>query len=73
MKPVHWFFVHLIFGLWLMISPYALGFRAMPGAYWNSVLVGLLYTLSSVVFLYHGREELKWKAFALRAHTGAHT
>lgn len=57
MKTFYWFIVHLVFGVWLMISPYALGFIDMPGAYWNAILVGLLFTLTSAFGLYQNRGE----------------
>ncbi len=61
MKHFYWFLIHLVFGLWLLISPYALHFTDMPGAYWNSMLVGLIFTLSSALGLYYNWGEVAGK------------
>ncbi|MBW7852279.1 MAG: SPW repeat protein [Rhodospirillales bacterium] len=35
--------VNLVLGLWLIVSPWILGFAAIsPGVYWNFVVVGVL-------------------------------
>lgn len=33
--------INLLLGAWLVISPFALGFGAVPVAFWNHVIVGL--------------------------------
>ncbi|HEX9879240.1 MAG TPA: SPW repeat protein [Candidatus Binatia bacterium] len=57
MRQINWFIVHLIFGLWLFVSPYVLNFTDLPGAYWNAVLLGLGFVFSATVGLYYAREE----------------
>jgi len=52
MKHIYEFLFSLVLGLWLMSSPYTLGFTDMPGAYWNAILVGIFLTISSAVGLY---------------------
>ena len=52
MKHIYEFLVFLVLGLWLMSSPYTLGFTDTPGAYWNAILVGIFLTVSSAVGLY---------------------
>ncbi|MCS6925837.1 MAG: SPW repeat protein [Candidatus Binatia bacterium] len=44
--------VPLILGLWLLISPYVLGFVEQPAAYWNAMIVGALTALSGAIGLY---------------------
>jgi hypothetical protein len=57
MKYFYGFILYLILGLWLMISPYALGFTDMPSAYWNAMVVGLLSVISAIIGLYYSRGE----------------
>ena len=59
MKHLYGFFLSLMLGLWLLISPYALGFTDMPGAYWNAVVVGLLSVASAAFGLYDHRGEVQ--------------
>ena len=58
MRQINWFVVHLIFGLWLFVSPYVLHFTDRPGAYWNATILGLGFVLSSTVGLYYAREDI---------------
>lgn len=58
MKSLYWFAFHLIVGLWLIVSPYLLGFTDMFQAYWNAVAVGAIFVLSSAIALYFARDEL---------------
>ncbi|MGE0079985.1 MAG: SPW repeat protein [Thiohalomonadaceae bacterium] len=42
-KPQRWKeWINLIIGVWLIISPFALGYTALQGAMWNHIIVGLL-------------------------------
>lgn len=34
--------VNVVLGVWLILSPWILGFSGMTGAMWNAVIVGLL-------------------------------
>ena len=67
MTPRYGFLLSLILGLWLLISPYALGFTEMPGAYWNAVVVGLLSMVSAACGLYYNRGEAKGQPMMPRA------
>ncbi|HWO42347.1 MAG TPA: SPW repeat protein [Candidatus Eisenbacteria bacterium] len=57
MKAFHWFAVYLLVGLWLVVSPYALGFTDLTGAYWNNIVFGAFLALISVIGLYYARGE----------------
>ncbi|HXG20950.1 MAG TPA: SPW repeat protein [Methylomirabilota bacterium] len=59
MTPLYGFLISLILGLWLLISPYALGFTEMAGAYWNAVVVGLISAVNAALGLYYNRGEMK--------------
>lgn len=39
--------VNLILGLWLIISPWVLGFSTVAGAMWNSLIVGIVVAILS--------------------------
>jgi hypothetical protein len=58
MKNLYWFAFHLVVGLWLIISPYVLGFTDMFQAYWNAVAAGAVFVLSSAIALYLDREHI---------------
>jgi hypothetical protein len=61
MKHFYGFILYLVLGLWLLASPYVLGFTDMPQAYWNALVVGIISTLSAVVGLYYDRGEVVGK------------
>lgn len=56
MKNLYWFAFHLLVGIWLIISPYVLGFTDMFQAYWNAVAAGAVFVLSSAIALYFNWE-----------------
>lgn len=58
MKSFYWFIFHLVLGLWLLMSPYVLGFTEMQEAYWNSIATGIVFVVSSAFGLYLSREEV---------------
>lgn len=64
MKSFYWFIFHLVLGLWLLISPYVLGFTDMQGAYWNSIATGIVFVVSSAFGLYFSREEVAGERLA---------
>jgi hypothetical protein len=39
---------NLVLGLWLIISPWVLGFSSQPAATWNMVIVGVVVAVLSV-------------------------
>jgi len=54
--------VLLALGAWLIVSPFLLGFAAMPMALWNSIIVGLLVGADSV-----------WSLIVMLTHRGHKT
>ncbi|HXG20723.1 MAG TPA: SPW repeat protein [Methylomirabilota bacterium] len=58
MKLLYGYILFLILGLWLLFSPYTLGFADVPAAYWNAVIVGVLSAVSAAVGLYWSRDDL---------------
>jgi hypothetical protein len=62
MAPLYGFLISLILGLWLLISPYALGFTEMVGAYWNAVVVGLISAVNAALGLYYNWGEMKGRS-----------
>jgi len=58
MKLLYGYIFSLVLGLWLLVSPYTLGFADLPAAYWNAVIAGMLSAVSAAVGLYQGRDDL---------------
>ncbi|MEW6296751.1 MAG: SPW repeat protein [Thermodesulfobacteriota bacterium] len=54
MKHTYLYLLSLVLGLWLLISPYVLGFTEVPVAYWNAVGVGLGTVVVAAVGLAYG-------------------
>ncbi|MBI4993473.1 SPW repeat protein [Candidatus Wolfebacteria bacterium] len=46
MKICHWFL--LVLGLWILISPWALGFSSFNTAMWSNVASGLLISVCAL-------------------------
>lgn len=38
-------YLNLVVGVWLIVSPWALGYASLPSALWNTLLVGVLVAL----------------------------
>lgn len=57
MRHLYEFILFLILGVWLMASPYVLGFAEHYNAYWNAVGVGAIVALLSAAGLYADRGE----------------
>ena len=53
MKELHW--VTLGLGLWVLISPWILGFAAYTPAMWSNVVVGVLIITCSLWILFGGK------------------
>lgn len=53
MKRLHW--GNLILGLWVLISPWILGFAAFAPAMWSNVIVGALIIICSLWSLFGGK------------------
>ena len=66
--PLHWQdWVSWILGLWLCISPWALGFAGDPASTQNAVVVGFLLILTEVVTLSVFEPWEEWFNIALGA------
>jgi hypothetical protein len=63
MKALYWITMSLLVGVWSVISPYALNFTANVEAYWNSLSVGALLILLSLVGIYVEWEDLNAERF----------
>lgn len=37
-----WFWIEVLAGIWLIISPWVLSFSSVAGATWNSVVLGVI-------------------------------
>jgi hypothetical protein len=57
MRHLYEFILFLILGIWLMMSPYMLGFTEMYASYWNAMGVGAVVALVSAAGLYADRDE----------------
>jgi hypothetical protein len=42
-RPFNWFWVVVILGLWLIVSPWVLGYSGQVNATWNAVIVGIIF------------------------------
>lgn len=53
--------LNLILGVWVLISPWALGFASMTGAMWTGVVMGILLIIGSAWTLYQpDRRQVEW-------------
>ncbi|KKS25478.1 MAG: SPW repeat protein [Candidatus Wolfebacteria bacterium GW2011_GWA2_42_10] len=52
MKSFNW--VSLILGVWILISPWVLGFSALTTALWSNVIVGALVAILALWQLFGG-------------------
>jgi hypothetical protein len=46
MKNLNW--VQLVLGLWVLVSPYILGFSDISTALWSNVIVGIAIMISAL-------------------------
>jgi hypothetical protein len=46
MKNLNW--VQLVLGLWVLVSPYILGFSDISTALWSNVIVGIAIVISAL-------------------------
>ncbi len=54
--------VSILVGLWLIASPFVMGFSAMTGEMWNNVIFGALIALLGLVRLYMP-EQAEWMSW----------
>lgn len=44
--------ITLVLGIWLIVAPFVLDFRAQPVAMWNHIIVGLLVVVEAASVMY---------------------
>ena len=52
--------VNLVLGIWLILSPWILGFSGTPAAMWNAVIVGVVVGLMALMHLRGGPLWEEW-------------
>ncbi len=53
MKYLSW--VQLVLGLWVLVSPWLLGFSAISTALWSNIIVGALVAIFALWELFGGK------------------
>jgi hypothetical protein len=53
MKSLSW--VQLVLGLWVLVSPWVMGFADLTSALWSSVIAGALIVIFSLWQLFGGK------------------
>ncbi len=56
---------NLVLGVWLILSPWLLGFSGTPTAMWNAVLVGVVAGLMALMHLRGGPMWEEWVSVVL--------
>lgn len=56
--------LNVLFGVWLVFSPWALQFGAIESAFWNAVVVGLIITAAALAALVNFHEWEEWIGIA---------
>ncbi len=51
---------NLILGLWLVLSPWLLGFSGTPAAMWNALIIGVVVGLMALLHLRDGPMWEEW-------------
>ena len=59
--------LNFLLGLWLILSPWALGYTASGAAFWNAIVLGLVLGALAVAALVEFREWEEWIGMALGA------
>ena len=55
----------LVLGVWLLLSPWALGFTGVDAALWNAVLFGVLIAVMAIMALIDFHEWEEWADMAI--------
>lgn len=71
MNTFYWFGIYLLLGLWLLVSPYALGFIENSQAYWNAVASGVVSLVIALAGMYYTREEAGEHGFSRKPSKAA--
>lgn len=59
--------INFLLGLWLILSPWALGYTATQAAFWNAIVLGLVIGAIAIAALVEFREWEEWLDMALGA------
>lgn len=57
MKTVAW--LNFLAGIWLILSPFILGFSTEGSALWNNIIIGILVVIFGLVFTGGGKKKEK--------------
>jgi hypothetical protein len=71
MSAFYWSGIYLVLGLWLLISPYALGFTENLNAYWNAIGSGAVSLLVALIAMYYEREHVREPGFSHKSSRAA--
>lgn len=71
MKTPYWFGIYLLLGLWLLISPYVLGFAENLNAYWNAIASGAVAVVLALAGMYYEREHAREAGFSQKSTKAA--
>ena len=71
MSGFYWFGIYLVLGLWLLISPYALGFTENLHAYWNAIGCGAVSLVVALAAMYYDREHVREPGFSQKPSRAA--
>ncbi|AEB12136.1 SPW repeat protein [Marinithermus hydrothermalis] len=55
----------LVLGIWLVLSPWLLGYSTTPSAFWNALIVGAAVTILSILALSGGQLWEEWTDLVL--------
>jgi hypothetical protein len=71
MKTFYWFGIYLLLGVWLLVSPYALGFVENLQAYWNAIVSGAVSLVVALTGIYCEREQAGEHGFSQKSSKAA--
>ena len=71
MKTFYWFGIYLLLGLWLLVSPYALGFVENLQAYWNAIASGAVSLVIALAGMYCDRAQVGKHGFLQKTSKAA--
>lgn len=49
----HYFWIFVLAGIWLIIGPFVLGYSHLPYALWNSIGIGILVEIATLLGYVH--------------------
>lgn len=56
MKNLNW--AQLVFGIWIIISPWILGFSEIDTALWNNMIIGISISISALWQLFDAKPQI---------------